>query len=186
MNAMIVCDDRKKIRYIYLGWPRYTHNAIVFNNSTLSIRANDFFAQHSYLLADSAYPVSRTIVPAFKRPHKKNLPKRHSDFNEKVSEIRITVEHCIGILKGKFQSLKGLRFILDKREDLALLNKWVTACSVLHNLSLLDPIEDEWLDVERIYEDDDSSNINTGEENDEEQDLGKRKHNVIMNIVLAE
>jgi hypothetical protein len=26
----------------------------------------------------------------------------------------------------------------------------------------------------------------TGEENDEEQDLGKRKCNVIMNIVLAE
>jgi hypothetical protein len=52
MNTMIVCDDRKKIRYIYLGWPGCTHDARVFNNSTLSIKANDFFSHHSYLLAD--------------------------------------------------------------------------------------------------------------------------------------
>jgi hypothetical protein len=52
----------------------------------------------------------------------------------------VYVEHTIGILKGRFQSLQGLRIVVDKTSGHLKACNWIQACIVLHNiLNKVDP-----------------------------------------------
>lgn len=57
-------------------------------------------------------------------------------FNRELSELRVAIEHCIGMLKSRWQSLKDLRLLLKDRRSLVRLNGWLSACCVLHNFLL--------------------------------------------------
>jgi hypothetical protein len=49
-------------------------------------------------------------------------------------QIRIRIEHTIGVLKGRFQSLLGLRIqVLNHRRHLWAI-MWIRCCIILHNL----------------------------------------------------
>lgn len=50
--------------------------------------------------------------------------------------IRIRSEHAIGYLKGRFQSLKGLRVAICDEQSHKFATYWVLACVVLHNIAL--------------------------------------------------
>jgi hypothetical protein len=67
MTALIVCDDRKRIRYIYTGWPGCAHDQRVYNNSDIGRRPEEFFSSFQYLLADSGYSPHTRVIPAFKQ-----------------------------------------------------------------------------------------------------------------------
>jgi hypothetical protein len=58
-------------------------------------------------------------------------------FNNHVSFVRVRSEHCIGFLKGRFQSLKGLRLTINNREDHIYATQWIMACVAVHNFALL-------------------------------------------------
>lgn len=146
LSAMIVCDDQKRIRLCYTGWPASAHDSRVFNNSPLGLQPDSFFHDGAYLLADSAYTSSATIVPAYKKPANSALSREQVDFNYKLSNMRVRIEHAIGILKGKFQSLKGLRACIRGNRDIQRLSYWIRACIVLHNIVLNDTLDEEWID----------------------------------------
>ena len=65
--------------------------------------------QGQYLLADSAYVDSDILVTPFRRSTEHSLTSTVGRFNYLHANQRIAVEHSIGMLKGRFQSLKGLR-----------------------------------------------------------------------------
>ena len=74
---------------------------------------------------------------------KRSETEDNSDFNLVVAHLRVVNEHCIGILKSRFSSLKGLRTqIRSTNEDTAAISDWMTACIVLHNL--LCELNDPW------------------------------------------
>lgn len=148
ISGLIVCDDNKRIRYIYTGWPGCTHDARVFENCALARLPEQFFVNNEYLLADSGYTPSRYIIPAFKKPPNRDLSIEENQFNYQLSNIRVRVEHCIGILKGRFQSLKGLRIMLRRDKDIKRAVYWIRACCVIHNLVLQDQVDNEWLEDE--------------------------------------
>ena len=57
-------------------------------------------------------------------------------FNNHVSIVRIRSEHAIGFLKGRFQSLKGLRIrIVDERSH-KFATYWVLACVAIHSFAM--------------------------------------------------
>lgn len=157
--GLIVCDDHKRIRHVYTGWPGCAHDARVFDNSILARQPDQFFTGAEYLLADTGYTPSTQIVPAFKKPPNRGLTVDETQFNSQLSNIRVRVEHCIGILKGRFQSLKGLRTVIRQEKDIRGLVYWIRTCCVIHNLVLQDPVEQGWLDYE-------------GEEEEEEEEDG--------------
>jgi hypothetical protein len=64
--ATLVCDDKKRIRYINVGWPGSVHDQRVFRNSILYKNPSAFFSDMEYLLGDSAYTPSPTMVQAYK------------------------------------------------------------------------------------------------------------------------
>lgn len=55
--------------------------------------------------------------------------------------VRIRSEHAIGFLKGRFQSLKGLRVNISDEASHKFAVYWVLACVVLHSFALI--CEDE-------------------------------------------
>jgi len=180
ISGMIICDDHKRIRYIYTGWPGCSHDGRVFNNSAVARQPEKFFNGEEYLLADSAYTPSPYIIPAFKKPPTSSMPSDEARFNHKLSNIRVRVEHCIGILKGRFQSLKGLRTVIRSERDVKLLVYWIRACCVLHNLFVQDPVEQDWLEIEENI--DDGPEFEDGLDN---ESIGQKKRRYIMSIVLG-
>ena len=56
--------------------------------------------------------------------------------------MRVKIEHCIGVLKGRFSSLKGLRVYLARRQQCGAALDWVEACCVLHNMMV--SFRDTW------------------------------------------
>ncbi|KAI9913927.1 hypothetical protein PsorP6_006589 [Peronosclerospora sorghi] len=70
-------------------------------------------------------------------------------YNKQMSIFRVYNEHCIGLLKGRFQSLKGLRLRLqdeDDEEDAQRIIAWIRLCAVLHNLLLSEDFD--WVDID--------------------------------------
>ena len=63
----VVCDHRMRFTDCYVGWPGSVHDSRVFTNSDicLMIEQNpiDFCPNSSYLLGDTAYPLSKYLPP---------------------------------------------------------------------------------------------------------------------------
>ena len=57
-------------------------------------------------------------------------------FNNHVLMVRIRSEHAIGYLKGRFQSLKGLRIQIDSERTHKFATYWVLACIATHNFAM--------------------------------------------------
>lgn len=49
----------------------------------------------------------------------------------------------MGALKGRWQSLRGLRIVINRKRDHDLACKWIRMCIVLHNL-VIDVEGEEW------------------------------------------
>jgi hypothetical protein len=69
-------------------------------------------------------------------PYKKPAAYKSDNkiFNYWVSHVRIRSEHAVGHLKGRFQSLKGLRQQIKSSEDHRKAVEWIRACLVIHTL----------------------------------------------------
>ena len=57
-------------------------------------------------------------------------------YNYYLSQVRIRSEHCVGYLKGRWSSLRGLRIRIDKPEDHQFTTLWIASCIHLHNFAI--------------------------------------------------
>lgn len=130
-TGMIVCDHKKRITHLFTGYVGSAHDMRVFDGSQLANNPEKYFSSEDYLLADSAYTASTTIVPVYRKIGKLEVEK--SKFNVRHSSARVCVEHCIGILKSRFQSLKDLRMPVRDKKDVARINAWIKTCCILNN-----------------------------------------------------
>lgn len=87
---------------------------------------------HSYTLTIS---ISNLITIQYISRPEKERPD-NEQYNYYVSRIRIRSEHCIGWLKGRFASLKGLRFRVDDELHLQYATLWIQSCIILHCFAL--------------------------------------------------
>jgi len=74
------------------------------------------------------------VVTPFKKPES-DLPGNET-FNNHVSIVRIRSEHAIGFLKGRFQSLKGLRINIRNEEGHKFATYWIVSCIGLHSFAM--------------------------------------------------
>jgi len=115
--------------------------------------------------ADSAYPPETWSIAPFKKPVNGQLTADQRTYNYWVSkvrhvplselketyclQIRIRVEHTMGLLKGTFQSLKEIRIQLTNTKRHMIIIMWARVCIVLHNLIIRiegDNFDEKWRD----------------------------------------
>lgn len=166
-----------RIRAVTVGFHGSAHDSRVHNESPLKRQPERFFRAHEYVGADSAFACSCTCIPMYKKPRNGRLGAREKNFNTRFARGRVRCEHCFGVLKGKWQSLKGMRLLINNESHHERCAQWVVACMVLHNLVLEDWIDDAWLQPQpdpHGHELWDDLQVWEGRE-----DLGKRKRDVM-------
>jgi hypothetical protein len=97
-----------------------------------------------YLLADSVYALSMNCIPAYKSPEA-NIPI-NTKFNYCIAKAQVRNKHTIGILKGRWASIRELRLALQTKRDMQNIIQWVNACVTLHNM--LAKLGDAWEEME--------------------------------------
>lgn len=76
--------------------------------------------------------------------------REREDFNICVAKCRVTNEHCIGVLKSRWYSLRELRTQLNQKKDSVRLVQWILLCAKLHNF-VMDQ-NDFWTDEDATEE----------------------------------
>ncbi|XP_058122849.1 putative nuclease HARBI1 [Anopheles ziemanni] len=105
MNAMMLCDRRKLIRFVNAKFHGSHHDSYVYSNSPVANYFEEKWRngeRQFKLLADSAYPSKPWII----KPHRNaNQNSPEAEFNEKHAKARSIIERTFGMLKNKFQCL---------------------------------------------------------------------------------
>ena len=116
-----------------------------------------FFQCTEYVLFDSAYGVSANAIPADKKGTGANAD--HVTSNAFSAKPRVITEHTMGLWKGRFPWLRGIRMeITDNPESKRKLLQYIDATVVLHNM-LIEFGEDDDERNPWTTEDDDMSEI---------------------------
>jgi DDE superfamily endonuclease len=63
--------------------------------------------------------------------------QQKENYNHKLSATRVRIENAFGILKGRFNQLRYLKFFNVKK-----ISAFVKACCVLHNICI--DLKDDW------------------------------------------
>lgn len=91
------------------------HDSLAFLHTTAGAHPDYFFDEGEFAWADSAYTISKRMIPIHREPAC-FLPE-NKIFDHTVSHLRVRSEHCIGALKGWFQCLRGLRVDIKNAHD---------------------------------------------------------------------
>jgi hypothetical protein len=131
INLTAVCDDKCRFRYVYVGESGRCHDARVFSRSripTYMQNPDRYFPDGAYLLADSAYPLSRyLIIPYSQAESAADTTK--ADFNQMFSSMRQLIETAFGRMVSKWRFLSKYLYLLDSERVV----RCVTCCLILHN-----------------------------------------------------
>ncbi|KAL6470608.1 hypothetical protein MHYP_G00217270 [Metynnis hypsauchen] len=150
INVQIICDASHLITNVEARWPGSVHDSRIFRESALSNKfqhgrrfvgvfhmdCNSYIMEIPYvitgqydglLLGDRGYP----CLPYLMTPYSDPAPGPQSRFNQAHGKTRARIEMTLGILKARFQCLKGLRVTPDRACNIIL------ACVVLHNIATI-------------------------------------------------
>ncbi|XP_058038007.1 uncharacterized protein LOC131197673 [Ahaetulla prasina] len=137
MALQALVDHRGKFTHLSAGWPGKTHEAKIFNKSTLFTKGQEgtLFTPGSVeingvsvprvIIGGLAYP----LLPWLMVPYTEGLDETKEVFNATLSRCQEPLEEAFSRLKGRWRCLTG-------RNDCAVENlpRLISACCVLHNI----------------------------------------------------
>lgn len=167
IQLQVVCDHKKRIRDIFVGFPGSVSNSYVFQSSPLYANLKEKCVEY-YLLGNKSYPCLENLLTPFE--DNGCLNEKQKNFNMKLSLNQFVVEQCFTMLRQKFRQLNYLK--LKNMDDIVHL---IRACCVLHNLTLEDEFDFE--EMEFI------GNIRSSCEDTWSDFKGQEKRNHITNIL---
>jgi DDE superfamily endonuclease len=88
------------------------------------------------------------MVSSYKCPKGMELQRPQELFNAALAKPRISAEHTIGMLKGRFPWLRSIRMrITENKKSLKKILQYIDVCVILHNMLIRqkDPVCPEWL-----------------------------------------
>nr|XP_024217992.1 protein ALP1-like [Halyomorpha halys] len=141
LKAQIVCDYKLQIRHFICGFPGSVHDQRIFNYSSIDKKSSNYFSGMQWIAGDTAYALKPYVLSPFKTPPGGNLTERQKKFNAHFSKYRVRVEHTLGIIKEKFNSLKELKIRISNKESIKFACAWFSVCCILHNI--LRPTEEQ-------------------------------------------
>lgn len=91
-----------------------------------------YFSEAEYLLGDEGMKFSRWVLGPYLEPEVTTSHRRNYSFE--LARLRVRSEQSIGILKGRWASLKELRLGISSDKAITHETDWVLACCILHNI----------------------------------------------------
>lgn len=98
----------------------------------------------------------------------------------------------MGVLKGRFQCLRGLRVKINSYEDHREAMRWITVVIILHNLIIdiesAEGIQREWDGGDAGQEDGQGNDWSQGEEDEDEDEdgpAGRKRNQLIAELLWA-
>lgn len=166
LSTMIVCDDKRLIRYYLAGWPGSCHDNRIFRNSRIATLPERFFGSKEYVVGDSAFEASPFMIPAFKKPQGLPIPQEYENFNSCLSAARVISEHTIGIWKARFPWLRNIRMLItEERKSIKAILNTIECTVILHNFLVMgneSEVPPEWLSEADISHLDANDELNCG------------------------
>ena len=166
----MICDASHMITNVEAKWPGSVHDARMYRESNLSrkFQEGELHSEHiidlillclckiaqslyliagqfdGWILGDRGYPCLPMLITPYPNP----APGPQTTLNRAHSRTRVKIENTFGILKSRFQCLRGLRVCPERACDI------IVACAVLHNIATLrkemPPPFDPFLEEEHI------------------------------------
>ena len=96
----ITCDHNLVIRHVCVGFAGSCHDAKVWDSSTIKEWAENLPPVY-YILGDLAH-----LLTPLRNITSFNLDSMQERYNYVHSSLRMSVECCIGVLKGRFRRLR--------------------------------------------------------------------------------
>jgi hypothetical protein len=155
LNIQLVCDHNKLIRSYVVGYPGSVADSVVWAQSDFMTNPSLYLSDGQWLLSDAGYALSAVQCTPYRQPEAE-LP-HHKLFNFYFSAARVCIEHCNGIWKGRFSSLKGLKTQVKEINDFKRINEWIVSCIILHNILI--QLKDSWENEEAEEDVEDNYNL---------------------------
>ncbi|KDQ22713.1 hypothetical protein PLEOSDRAFT_15245, partial [Pleurotus ostreatus PC15] len=112
------------------GFTGSAHDASAFEHTAAAKHPDWLFSGQEFAWADSAYTLTTRMIPVHKEPASSIW--YNQKFDKAVSHLRVRSEHCMGVLKGWFQCLRGLRVHINTSADHVRACRWITVAIILH------------------------------------------------------
>ncbi|KAL6657379.1 hypothetical protein ACP70R_005159 [Stipagrostis hirtigluma subsp. patula] len=136
-NVMAVCDMDMRFTYVAAGRRGGAHDMSVFRQAVSSDNHFPHPPEGKYYLVDSGYTLSEGYMAPYRsnRYHlsefiSKGPENLYEIFNYHHSSLQSVIERAFGVLKSKWQILKGIPlYPMDKQK------KIIVACFALHNFA---------------------------------------------------
>uniref|UniRef100_A0A0A9Z5Y3 Putative nuclease HARBI1 n=1 Tax=Lygus hesperus TaxID=30085 RepID=A0A0A9Z5Y3_LYGHE len=185
IKAQVVCDHKYIVRTLTVGYPGSVRDARIFAQSSIGRRTSDFLTNLQWIAGDSAYKLTTSLITPFKKPPRGSLTDDQKAFNKIFSRYRVRVEHCIGQIKERFNSLKQLKVRIRDRESAVFCCQWFTVCVLLHNMIKMTCDEDPFeADIDNGQEADCLQNDDPDEGYLQVDTVGEEKRKAIFEIIL--
>lgn len=109
----------------------------MFQDLLVAQNPSKVLAKGEWVWGDAGYPAQPwLVIPYSHEELAGSMERANTIFNRYLSKIRVRCEHTIGLLKGCWQSLKGLPVTVNGYRDLDKAGYWIKACITLHNYAL--------------------------------------------------
>jgi len=184
LNSLLFCDDRARVIYMVTGWPGSSYDNRVWSNCAVCRYPEKFFAGGEYILGDSAFRPSRRMIPPFKNLPGAVVTRERDFFNSKLAKVRVRTEHCIGLIKARFQFFKGVRIIIRGKKDMRRILRLFQCACVLHNLLLDDPVDPELQSAIEMEEASEEIDVVTDTPADTGSDCGAERREQLFNFLV--
>lgn len=173
IHMQAVCNHRRKILDVFIGYPGSVHDSRVFRNSVLGNHLEAKCGRY-FLLGDSGYPLQRNLLTPYK--DRGNLTRKQQNYNVKLAKNRYVIEHCFGILKQKFRQMYHV-----KLRNIKLIAHFIRAACVLHNLAVDDDFimnnEEQLPNDQDIHVEEHQNEVNDEAEDEEAKAVRNRVAN---------
>jgi len=132
INLLLACDHERNIISATLGFTGAASDAYVQRHADWCRYPGQHFSLLEYLLGDKGMHHTARVVGPYKGAAGDKRPNKN--FNFQLSRLRVVSEHVIGMLKGRWMSLRELRVSIGSEGDFKEAMEWILACCVLHNV----------------------------------------------------
>ncbi|XP_041669111.1 putative nuclease HARBI1 [Cheilinus undulatus] len=126
LNIQMTCDHQMMVTSLVAKWLGSVHDSRIFRESALSLNLEQGLFS-GVLVGDRGYACQPFLMTPYPDPG----AGPQTRFNVALAKTRVRIEMTFGVLKARFNCLRGLRVAPGRA------CKIFAACAVLHNIAAL-------------------------------------------------